>query len=267
MQLSGKGSACLIIGVLLAGGGVYVLIKYGIASAPIFLIAAILIFLAFAVGRDYSAEDAEKTPVSVQSAPVVRARFRRLPETIDCDGVRFDAKYHYAAVGFENIADAELMTPVQFRLKDGYAEIFTGGKLCGKLAPGLFVNMIYDFNYRKEPFGGQIDGEHPNTLELAFYKKHPALSDYERAGIESKVFSLAGTGMEDYELTASITQEGEELAVRYDAEKDRYETDAGYLPADANDFLGDDTVGFVESVAEHDNGRRIIKLRVFERAL
>lgn len=194
---------------------------------------------------------------------------RRLSETYyDSIGNRFDAKYHYGFIPYDGTCDLSLMTPVEFELGDSVVNVVADGELCGSFPHKKYYDMITDWKRRAEPFLAQIDGENPNTLEICFFKPHPSLEDYKSRQIESRVYKLLGTTKAEYEAYASCAEIDEEFDVTYDILSERYETCAGYLPKDVDNFLdGDDSVGFVESVDINSNGTPIIKLRVFRSKL
>lgn len=285
---SDKKKDLFFFAALFAVAGLIVMLKHGFVCIFLYMAAIWLFSLAMAMKRDSGKEDTdvaeqteigsvsqaqEASPEQAQAAAPETASssksLRRLSETYyDSIGNRFDAKYHYGFIPYDGTCDLSLMTPVEFELGDSVVNVVADGELCGSFPHKKYYDMITDWKRRAEPFLAQIDGENPNTLEICFYKPHPTLEDYRFRQIESRVYKLLGTTKAEYEAYASCAEIDEEFDVTYDILSERYETCAGYLPKDVDNFLdGDDSVGFVESVDINSNGTPIIKLRIFRSKL
>lgn len=190
-----------------------------------------------------------------------------LPETTMRDGRVFEKHYYYSDVEFESGGEpGELCrgAAVELTPEGNEMNLSSDGVIFGKMRANNLRKMVFDWQKKEQPVLARINSRDPLTMEMAFYSSPAEQGDYEARGIPSKVFRLSGVNSADYEFMAPSAEVGERVDVTYDVANERYETEYGYLPKSAEDFIEDDTIGFIEYAEENEDLKYVIKVRVYE---
>lgn len=139
--------------------------------------------------------------------------------------------------------------------------VYCRGKKIGYLKKGRLQDMYHDFIDRDEKVTATISKiENGNVfIRLCFYKD--VIQELEK-NHETECYKLTGNRNSEMQDAIFLSTEGDELYYNWNYEKEKYETDIGYFPESANQYLDNDAPAYIYEIGEDDNGKRTVTVIV-----
>lgn len=135
------------------------------------------------------------------------------------------------------------------------------GEKLGYLYRNRLQGMVHDFQDSGYPVAAWItsvdDDKKKIGLFIAFYRnKNFDSSRY-------KKYRLAKNGNENMQAMILLSHVGQQVSYTYDPFEDQYETDVGYFPRSANQYLeSEDRAAYICDITENDNGKYVVTVAI-----